>query len=44
MSEEEARYGTGWTGGELDMIVADYFAMLAGTALLFSHIIQLKLF
>lgn len=29
MSEEEARYGTGWTGGELDLIVADYFGMLA---------------
>lgn len=29
MSEEEARYGTDWTGGELDLIVADYFAMLA---------------
>lgn len=26
---EEARYGTDWTGGELDLIVADYFAMLA---------------
>jgi hypothetical protein len=29
MSEEEARYGTDWTGGELDLIVADYFVMLA---------------
>jgi hypothetical protein len=29
MSEEEARYETDWTGGELDLIVADYFAMLA---------------
>lgn len=29
MSEEEARYGTDWTGGELDILVADYFAMLA---------------
>jgi len=29
MSEEEARDGTDWTGGELDLIVADYFAMLA---------------
>jgi hypothetical protein len=26
---EEARYGTDWTSGELDLIVADYFAMLA---------------
>lgn len=26
---EEARYGTDWTGGELDLIVADHFAMLA---------------
>ena len=25
MSEEEARYGTDWTGGKLDLIVADYF-------------------
>jgi hypothetical protein len=29
MSEEEARYGTDWTGDELDLIVADYFEMLA---------------
>ncbi|MFP5210289.1 MAG: DUF3883 domain-containing protein [Acidobacteriota bacterium] len=29
MSDEEARYGTDWTGDELDLIVADYFAMLA---------------
>ena len=26
---EEATYGTDWTSGELDLIVADYFAMLA---------------
>ncbi len=26
---EEARYGTDWTDGELDLIVADYFAMFA---------------
>jgi len=29
MSEEEARHGTDWTGGELDLIVVDYFVMLA---------------
>jgi hypothetical protein len=29
MSEEEAKYGIDWTGGELDLIVADYFVMLA---------------
>jgi hypothetical protein len=29
MSEEEVTYGTDWTSVELDLIVADYFAMLA---------------
>ncbi len=29
MSEKQARRGTDWIGGELGLIVADYFAMLA---------------